>query len=192
MFWALKLLGWAKIAAQAVLDAVLRYPWQAALIVALCWGGWQYRRAERWSDAHDAKAAALVAEQDARRADREEWNARVAAANKARTDAIARSKELAHDVEEQHAALVADNAGLRAYIAAHRLRGTGTARADPVPAAGAAQDHATGVPEQPTANALVAVSITDLEACDGAWAYAISAWRWGQGLVSQGLAETVD
>lgn len=157
---------------------VAKYPWQFALLAALAFAWWQ------WSGKRDA-----IAERDSARAtlatDRAEWNRNVAAAKAATAEAERKSQEIAHDAQTTHDALLADNAGLRDYIAAHRVR----SEAGSAPAStGATQDHGSPVPVEPAASSLVAVTEADLGACDADYAYARSAYEWAQGLIAKDLA----
>ncbi|GGN49390.1 hypothetical protein GCM10011349_19990 [Novosphingobium indicum] len=172
-----------------VAELVRRYPWQCAVIAALCWGAWQCRRAEAWHDHSEREAANHRETKDLFADARREWLARTVAATKARMEAERKSKETAHDAQAQYEVLLADNDGLRDYIAAHRLR-DGRRQERPLPATGADEDHAAGVPAGAAPGALVAVSEADLERCDADYSYAAAAHQWAQGLINQNLAET--
>ncbi|WP_395393025.1 hypothetical protein WBP07_17820 [Novosphingobium sp. BL-8A] len=161
-----------------LLDIAKRYPWQFALVAALALAWWQ------WSGKRDA-----LAERDTARttlaSDRAEWNRNVAAAKAATAAAEQKSQEIAHDAQESHDALLADNAGLRDYIAAHRVRSeTGSAPTS----SSTAQDNGSAVPVEPATGSLVAVTEADLGVCDADYAYARSAYEWAQGLISKDLA----
>lgn len=129
----------------------------------------------------------LVTERTGRADDRAEWARQVATANAAREAAEQTSKEIATDAQASHETLLADNAGLREYIASHRLQ-----RGGPVGAAastGAAGDFAARLPEATAAGAIVATSEADLRACDADYAYAVSAYEFGQQLIAEKLAK---
>lgn len=172
-----------------VAELVRRYPWQCAVIAALCWGAWQYRRAEAWHDHSEREAANHRETKDLFADARREWLARTVAATKARMEAERKSKETANDAQAQYDALLADNAGLRDYIAHNRLRTAGREERA-LPSAGAVEDHAAGVSADAAPGALVAVSEDDLERCDADYSYAAAAHQWAQRLIDKGLAET--
>lgn len=79
---------------------------------------------------------------------------------------------------------MADNAGLRDYIAAHRVRQSAGASAAAPAEADGAEVHA-----DPANAALVAVSEADLNSCDASFVYARSTYEWAQGLIAQDLAQ---
>ncbi|WP_395391516.1 hypothetical protein WBP07_12770 [Novosphingobium sp. BL-8A] len=129
----------------------------------------------------------LTEEQHGRADDRADWARQVAAATAAKDAAEKASKEIATDAEASHQSLLADNAGLREYIAAHRLSqnsGSGAAATD-----GAAGDLPAGLSEAGTAGAFVATAEADLHACDAGYAYALGAYEFGQQLIMKGLAK---
>ncbi len=189
MGWLLVLRTLAGRAMVSIARFVMRYPWQCLCLALLVWGVHQYSRAGRWQAWGETKAEQLQAEKAARAADRDEWTDRVKAANEARQEAIRTSREISRVSQEENEALAADNAGLRAHIAAGRLRPSG-AQAYTVPAAGGAQDHGTAVPDgAPTGDTLVATSVADLEACDAWYVYGAGARDFIQRLIAGGLAE---
>ncbi|PZQ56284.1 MAG: hypothetical protein DI555_06630 [Novosphingobium pentaromativorans] len=129
----------------------------------------------------------LATERTGRADDRKDWAHQVAAATAARKAAEQTSKEIATDAQASHESLLADNAGLREYIASHRLQsGNGTGAAA---SASTADDIAAGLPETAAAGTLVAASEADLHVCDADYAYAVSAYEFGQGLIASGLAK---
>lgn len=132
--------------------------------------------------------SALAMEKAGRAADLEDWRRQVAAAQAAKRAAELTSKEIATDAQASHDALLADNAGLREYIAAHRLPAA-RARADAGAPAGAAGDHGTRVPAPASAGAVVAASEADLVACDTDYGYAAAAHEWAQRLITGGLGK---
>lgn len=166
----LKLLGiraWLKRAGGAVLGAALRYPWQAALVAALCLSAWLWRgwnqaevRADHWQAAHAEQQAAVLAAQ-----------AEAAAAQAA---ADAREFSFKTDLAEtSHALSIKAAADARDAVAAF-------ARDHPVrvcrAAAGGAPGGAAGpglpgdpgpVPGENPASDMVAIPRSDLDAIAG-------------------------
>lgn len=131
--------------------------------------------------------SALKTEQQQRADERADWRRQVAAAQAAKAAAELTSKEIATSAQVSHDALLADNAGLREYIAAHRL--PLAAAADRALAAGTREDHDAGVPAAASADALVATSEADLVTCDADFSYAASAFAWAEHLIETGLAQ---
>jgi len=119
--------------------------------------------------------------------DRADWARQVAGAAAAKAAAERTSKEISIDAQASQAALLADNAGLRDYIAAHRL--PGTAGAGTAASAGAPGDHAPGISSPASAGAFVAATEADLVTCDADYAYAAGAFEFGQKLISAGLVK---
>lgn len=156
---ALRLLGagrWLKQAAAGALGLVRRYPWQAALIVALCLAGWLYRgkhAVERQRDAARAEIAAMIDASKVNRAAAEkqahEQQAKLDTATKDATDAYQDGLATSRDATAR-------------YIAAHRLR----AGPCDISAAGAATEgNNPGVPaDLPADPPSVAISEADLQA----------------------------
>lgn len=128
--------------------------------------------------------AALKSERDDREEDRAAWEQQVADAVAAKARAERKSQEIAIDAQTTHDALQADNAGLRAYVAANRLRPQASGPAAP----GTAQDYGPGVSAGAASSSLVAASEADLIRCDASYVYAASAHDWAQGLIVSGLA----
>ena len=184
MSWALTILSLGKRGLSWLLGAIKAHPWQFALVAALALAWWQWSGKSEAIDQRDAAKASLATEKEGRKADRAEWDRKVAAAKAVTAAAERKSQEIAHNAQQTHDTLLADNAGLRSYIAAHRLR-PGQSAGSP---AGASQDHGAAVSDDATAGALVAVSEADLAACDASFVYAQSAYQWAQGLIIEGLA----
>lgn len=158
-FLALRILlaGWAK-SAWALLS---RYPWQGALILALCWGAWERHTAHKW----EARAVACQTASDTARKAQEAL----------RAQERARYQEQARHADEQHSqAITAARDATDRYIAAHRVRpARHISPAEPVSEAGPAS-----VPESVPAEAIVAVSEQDVRTCGDLYAYALNAHEW--------------
>lgn len=179
MSWVLAVLGIGRKVLSWLLEAAKAYPWQFALVAALALAWWQWSGKTEVIGQRDAAKASLASEKDGRKADRAEWDRKVAAANAATAAAQRKSQEIAHDAQQSHGALLADNAGLRSYIATHRVRGqAGSAAAS----AGTAEDQGAAISDGTAASTLVAVTESDLENCDAAYAYARGAYEWAQRL----------
>lgn len=172
------ILSWAKSALSGLLDLFKRYPWQMACIVLLAASLWLYSGKADYREKY-------ANEQQGRKADRAEWDRKVAlaqaAADKARKDA----QEIAGEADKTHDALLADNAGLERYIADHRVQPKACAAAS----GGSGGGPIAGVPPEPAAVPVVAISEPDIRSCDSAYVYALSAYQWGQDLMAKGLAE---
>lgn len=172
MIWALKLLGWAKVALNAVAALIVRYPLQAALVASLCLSGWLWRG---WNKAEaKIEAIELAAKQS---------EALHRAAIKAQQDKFDRLKK---ETDDGYKAALAD-AGDRTdrFIAANRVRGKSCA----IEAAAPGQGEGAGSPQEPSAEAFVAVTEADVKACAGAWVYAQASYEWAQGLIREGVGE---
>ena len=90
-------------------DLALRYPWQGALILALCWGAYERHTAHKW----EARAVACQTASDTARKAQEAL----------RTQERARYQEQARHADEQHSQALADaRSATDRYIAAHRVR----------------------------------------------------------------------
>lgn len=186
MAWKIAALvaGLAKNGLRRLLGLVWAYPWPLLCLAwaFVSWGLWNGK-----ADAiaqRDRARAALTKEQAARKVDRAEWNRQVADAIAAKAAAERQSQEIATDAQVSHDALAADNAGLRRYVAAHRLRdkaGSGTA-------ASATDDVGAALPADAPARTLVAADEADLLACDRAYVYAVGAYEWARGLIAERLA----
>jgi len=168
----------AKSALSRLWSAIAANPWPSACIALALLSAWL------WHGKTDYRAR-LTTEQTARKADRADYDRKVAAAkavaDKARKDA----QEIAGNADKTHDALLADNAGLERYIAEHRLQ----PKACGANSAGAGSDQTAGVPAEPAAMSRVEVSEDALKVCDADYAYARSAYDWAQGLMAKGLAE---
>lgn len=114
----------------------------------------------------------------------------IAAASAAKDAAERTSKEIAIDAQASHQSLLADNAGLREYIASHRLQPGSTSGT--AASTGTAGDLAAGLPQAATAGAFVATTEADLQACDADYAYAVCAYDFGQQLIARSLAKSAD
>lgn len=177
MTW-LAILAGAKSALSWLLGLFKRYPWQiVCLALALGFG--------ITVDKLQSAKAEIKAEQAGRKADRAEWDRKVALAKAAEDKARKDAQETAIEADTTHDALLADNAGLERYIADHRVSAKACA-ADP---ARSGEGGAAGVPQEPAALPRVEVSEDALKVCDQNYAYARAAFDWGQGLVAKGLAE---
>lgn len=181
----LAVLGGLRTLACWGLGLARRHPWPVACAALLALAWWQWSGKQEALVGRDAARELLTKEKTGRKADRAEWDRRVATAKAATAAAVAKSKEIASHAQATHDVLAADAAGLRRYIAAHRLRPeTGS----PV-AARAADDLGATVPAVTAPGALVAASETDLLACDAAYVYATSAYEWTRGLIASELAK---
>ena len=96
------------------------------------------------------------------------------------TEAKYRTK--ANEADQSYRADLADaRAAADRYIAAHRVRNQAAAR-DASGALASAADRGPGVPASLPADAFVAVSDSDVQACTDAAIYAVSAHDWAMGL----------
>ncbi|TCM21464.1 hypothetical protein EDF56_101128 [Novosphingobium sp. PhB165] len=183
MSWALAILGVGKSALSWLLGVAKRHPWQFALIAALALAGWQSREKNGALAERDAARTSLTAAKAELASARTDWAKQVAAAKAATASAEHKSQEIAQDAQTTHDALLADNAGLRDYIAAHRVRQPSGAVAS-----GTAQDSGAPFPDDPAALPLVAMPEDDVRSCDALYRYARPAYEWAQGLIAKGLA----
>lgn len=173
-----KLAGWC-------LDLVRSEPWPCACGMLLGLSIVQWSGKHRALDQRDAARELLADEKAGREADGAEWDRSVAAAKAATAAAVAKSKEIASHAQTTHDALAADAAGLRRYIAAHRVRGEAGAAV----AARPADDLGAAVPADTAAGPFVAASEADIFACDAAYVYAASAHEWAMELIAAELAK---
>lgn len=127
---------------------------------------------------------ALADEKTDRKADADAWRGQVLAAKAATIAAERKSQETAFNAQTFHDALAADNAGLRDYIAARRLRAGG----NPAAATRTTDDLGAGIPATAAGRAIVAADEADLAACDANYIYAASAHGWARKLIAAGLA----
>lgn len=175
---ALKLLGlyrWLKSALSALLSLAGRYPWQAALIVALVACGWLWH----------GKGNAL-AERDAARADLATITAAqkeaAAKAKQARADAEKLTKDLAH-ATDQHAA---DLDAISRRALADRMRGQAARCASGGTVAAAVPDNPESNPGADTGGVYFTAAEADLLRKHEVRSTACHAW--GEALVDMGLA----
>jgi hypothetical protein len=164
--WPLKVLGGIKSAIVWAFSS----PARLLLILAVAMGVIAYaehRSAAKW-EAQAVKVARILSDERA-------------AAQAAKAKAEQHYKDLAHDADQNHAALQAQgDARLAAYIAAHRLRIA--APADP---ASPAQGGNPAIPESPSPSpnvATIGISEADLKICDQNYVYAQAAHDWANGL----------
>ena len=179
----LKLLGigrWLKEAATALLSLIRRYPWQAALIAALCLAGWQYRGKQ---NALADLSAEKVAHAETIKAGQQAYAAQVALnkAAEAKSAAIAKETDNAH---EKQLALANDRTD--SFIRANRVRKDCASRASA--ASAGAEDQAAGVHQEVPADAVM-VGAADVRICTARSVDAMKAYDLGQALISAGLAE---
>ena len=123
-----------------------------------------------------------------RAADIKTWTERVAAAEE-----LAKQRQLAlhgasQDAQAYHDQLVAADKSLRDYKSTHRLRGPGTAQAGTLPPAPAGDGGGAQVHGDTSASTLLAITSSDIDACDASYSYAASAYYLMQDLISRGLA----
>jgi hypothetical protein len=185
MAWKIAALiaGLVKNGLRRLLGLVWAYPWPLACLALafVTWGLWNGK-----ADAiaqRDRARTALTQEQAARKVDRAGWNRQVADAIAAKVAAEQQSQEIATDAQVSHDALVADNAGLRRYIASRRLRAGSGSRDATSPA----DDVGAEVPSRAADETVVADEI-DIRTCDGNFTYALAAHEWAHSLISAGLA----
>lgn len=181
----LVLLGRLRALASAVVALAVRHPWPCVCAVLLGLAWWQSNGKEDALGQRDKARAALTAEQNGRKADRADWQRQVAVAKAIAAAAEHKSQEIASDAQSTRNALAADNAGLRAFIAARRLQPGGAVAARP------ADDLGAAVPADESETAFVATDEADLVACDGYFVDLTAAYEWAQGLIRAGLAKPV-
>lgn len=172
----LLILGWVKSALSRLLDLFKRYPWQMACLALLAASLWLYSGKADYREKY-------AAEQQGRKADRAEWDRKVALAQAVADKAHKDAQEIAGEADNIHDALLADNAGLERYIADHRVQPKACAAAS----GGSGGGESPVVPERAPESAVVAVE--DIRTCDSNFAYALSAFQWVQGLRDRGLVE---
>lgn len=175
--------GFAKVAV-GLFAFVRQHPWPAAFACMALVAGWQWSDKRQALTLRDSARAALATAQADRKADAAAWQRQVATARAATKAAERKSQEIASHAQTTRDALAADNAGLRAYIAARRLRAEGSGSATAV----AADDLGATVPADTAAGTLVATDEADLDTCDRAYVYAAGAYEWAKGLVTGRLA----
>jgi hypothetical protein len=180
----LVLLGRLRALASAALALGVRHPWPCACAVLLALAWWQWSGKEQALGQRDKARVALATEKTSREAERAGWRRQVAAARAARAAAERKSQEIASDAQSTRNALAADNAGLRAFIAARRVRSGGAVAARP------ADDLGAPVPADAPEPTLVATDEADLVACDSYFVDLTAAYEWAQGLIRAGLAKS--
>ena len=156
-----------------------RWKWGLGLFGALAVFGlfaasWHYRNAYH-------------AEKALRQADRAAYGAAQAEAaliaQRALGAAEAKYRTKANEADQSYRADLADaRAAADRYIAAHRVRNQALAR-DASGALASAPDRGPGVPASLPADAFVAVSDSDVQACTEAVTYAVGAHEWALGLI---------
>lgn len=168
----------------AIVEAVSRYPWQVGLAVALIVAGWQHHSATSWKRHAELEAAAHRTTKHNFDLAMAEWKRQAAQVKAAREKAEKDAKEVQDHAQATYAKILADNRGLRDYIASRRLRaGQAAMPLDP-----AGSDQAPGVPDDTAAGPLVATRESDLVICDELYAYAFGAYGLGLDLRNKALA----
>lgn len=164
MIWLLGIGRWLKKAATALFGVVARYPWQAALIAALCLAGWFLHGR---TDARSELAAIKAAQEQAHGAQKRVNDA-----------AETHYKEVANAADTKHETMVADAWGItERYIAKHRVQPEDrTCKAAAPAASGDTEVHA----ELPAAGVVVAEA--DVQRCAAWQAYGVAANEWAQSL----------
>jgi hypothetical protein len=174
----LAILAWGKSALSRIWSAITANPWPSACIALALLSVWLWHGKADYRDR-------LSTEQTGRKADRADYDRKFAAAQAVAAKARKDAQEIAGEADKTHDALLADNAGLERYIADHRVR----AKACAADSARAGSGQAAGVSAQSAALPRVEVSSDALKVCDADYAYARSAYDWGQDLMVKGLAE---
>lgn len=169
-------------ALSAAWRAILTYPLQAALIVALVACGWLWRAKERAQDDRKAALTELARVIDAGK-QAEAAQLALNAATKAKGNEAAATGDKVHAIETDRNRLAG-----RAWGDAHRVRVCSSPPRNGDPAAEA---EAAGVPEATAADAdYIAVPKSDVErAIPDLRSYASACFAWGQDLLAKGLAE---
>ena len=172
--------------ARRAFSLVRDHPWQFAAGAALALAWWQWTGKQSAIQSLQTARSSLTAERAARKADQAQWQRQVAGAKAATAAAERKSKEIATDAQASHQALLADNAGLRDYIAGHRLW---SVRPSAAATAGAAGDRGAGVLADRPTGSFVATAEADLVACDADYAYAAGAHQFVLEMIESGLAK---
>jgi hypothetical protein len=178
MMLALKLLGvwrWLREAVSALLSLAGRYPWQAALIVALVACGWLWHgkgKAQAERDAARAQIATITAAQ----------KEAAAKAKQARADAEKLTKDLAH-ATDQHAA---DLDAISRRALADRVRAKAPRCASSGTVAATVPDSAQSDPGADTGGVYFTAAEADLLRRHEVRSTACHAW--GQALIEAGVA----
>ena len=182
MIWLLGALGFVRRAAQGAFALATRYPWQAALIVALLACGWTWHGKSKAIDQRDAARAQVALWKDAN-AKATKW----AKAEAARKDQLAvTAKDNANDSRK-----TAQAAGARAgddYASRNRcVRAADSRGVNPdLPR----PDTVAGQPEAASDDAqLVGVTRPDFNACTVNSLDLANAQDWAADMVVRGLAK---
>lgn len=159
---------------------VWAYPLHCALIASLCLAGWLWR----------GKQTAL-AERDAARAETAQvikaGQQALAAQIKLHDETKAAYAAKAKDADREHEIeLAAASDRTERFIAGNGVRKACGSRASV--ASAPAEDRSAGLHEEVPADSVV-VSAADVRTCTAATSYAVSAWKWGQSLKADGLAQ---
>jgi hypothetical protein len=181
----LSLLGGLRALASGLAGWAIRHPWPCACAVLLAIAWWQWSGKQDALGERDKAHVALAAEKNGRKADRADWLRQVAAAKAATAAAEHKSKEIAFNAQSTRDALAEDNAGLRAYIAARRVRSS----VGGIASAPTTDDLGAPVSADAAEPALVAADEADLVACDRYYVDLTTAYEWAQGLIRAGLAK---
>ena len=174
MIWFLAIL---KTGASKAWDFASRYPFQALCVILAGCLIWQTAGKNNALDKLDAEKAA-------HKADIAEWQLKSKAAQAATAKAEKDAKDSADDAQKVRDVLAQNSSALDDYIASHRVQD----RQCPGSIPAASKGDAPAVPEGTTPGSVVAISESDIRACDAAWVYAESAYQYGRSLVSKGLA----
>jgi len=164
----------------ALFNIARSHPWQFALALALCLSGWLWRGKQSAIAERDAARAetaqAINAGQQALAA-----QIKLHDETKAAYAAAAKDADNAHEIE-----LAAASDRTERYISSHGVRQACGSRASV--ASAPAEDRSAGLHEEVPADSVV-VSAADVRTCTAATSYAVSAWKWGQSLKADGLAQ---
>jgi len=181
MTWLLSAIFGIRKALQALWGFALRYPMQATIIALVCLSAWLWAGKDKANDRADRYSATIKAERAAYVQAQDEAKARAVAAVKAQE---ARYKEQADNADRNHEQALSDaNSALDRYIAANRVRRTGTAdRASGGTVASAQGGSAESFDGPGEAAFMVAVSPDDLRICTVNTERLIAARDWADSL----------
>lgn len=174
MIWFLAIL---KTGASKAWDFASRYPFQALCVILAACLIWQTVGKNNALDRLEATRTTLKNE-------RAEWQLKSKAAQAATAKAEKDAKDSADDAQKVRDTLAQNSSALDDYIASHRVQD----RQCPGSGPAASKGDAPAIHEGTTPGAVVAVTESDVRACDAAWVYAESAYQYGRSLVSKGLA----
>lgn len=160
---------WIILAIRNIGGFLSRYPWPTACVILLLITAYLWNSRDNLQERYDKDVA--------------EWQAKSKAAEAATKKAIADGAQAKQEADKTYEELSQDRDPVIRYVRDNRLPAQCSATR---PAS--AETGAPGVPEASPTEAIVAVTETDIKACDGAWVYAQSAYEWGQSLVDKGLA----